>query len=368
MAKPGYQENPLRNRLSRDLFLDLYHRQCLSQADIAQRFEVSVAYVIRLRKQYDIPLNPNVKVDRVGQSRSGARHGSLTKYATTEEIAKLYVHDGLSPAEIASRYGVTRKGVWKYLKSHGIPTRNQYDARRVARATGRVTNEPPINDAFFSSWTPQMAWVLGLLFTDGDMSIGPNGAYMVGISSVDLDLLERIKEAMESEHKIQLRKQTLGGSIYRLGWYRTKISQDLLRLGITPKKSLTIAYPDVPPDCERDFIRGLFDGDGSVFIEPRSPHSPLRVHYVSGSQQFVVRLEDRLHTLGGLRKQTIYSRPTQTSYYFKYGHEDSLKFFKLIYGANCNRIRLERKYHRFIEGMRLSGMSEEEIGGIGVSP
>ena len=343
------------------MFVDLYHNQGLSQSDIAKRFDVSVAYVIRLRKQYDIPVNPNIQFERAGQSKSGARHGGLTRNASPEEISKLYLQEGLSPQEIGDRYGVSRKGVWKYLKIHGIPTRNPYDAHQVARRTGRVTNESPINDKFFSEWSPKMAWVLGLIFTDGDMSIGPNGSFMVGISSTDYELLEKVRDAMESQHIIQTKKQTLGGSIYRLVWYRTLMSQDLLRLGITPKKSLTMTYPDVPSGLERHFIRGLFDGDGSVFIEPRSKSSPLRVHYVCGSKQFIVSLEEQLHILAGLRKQTIYSRPTQTSYYFKYAHEDSLNFFRFVYAGDCSSMRLERKYRKFIEGMQISGMTETAI-------
>ena len=44
----------------------------------------------------------------------------------------------------------------------------------------------------------------------------------------------------------------------------------LISYGCTPKKSLTLKFPDISifknMDLIRHFIRGYFDGDGSVFI------------------------------------------------------------------------------------------------------
>lgn len=39
---------------------------------------------------------------------------------------------------------------------------------------------------------------------------------------------------------------------------------DLVRLGMTPRKSLNEVYPPIAPMWDSDFIRGYFDGDGCV--------------------------------------------------------------------------------------------------------
>lgn len=48
------------------------------------------------------------------------------------------------------------------------------------------------------------------------------------------------------------------------------LTADLLKLGCTPRKSLTLKFPNdgifKSNDLIRHFIRGYFDGDGSVFI------------------------------------------------------------------------------------------------------
>src|SRR5690606_8445162 len=53
----------------------------------------------------------------------------------------------------------------------------------------------------------------------------------------------------------------------RLNLNSKKMYNDLLDKGITPRKSLTLKPPkNVPKDLVRHWIRGYFDGDGSVHI------------------------------------------------------------------------------------------------------
>jgi transposase len=61
MAQVGYQSDPLRKRLSKKNFIELHHNQGVSQVEIARRFNVSVSSLIRLKKQYDVPTNKNIK-------------------------------------------------------------------------------------------------------------------------------------------------------------------------------------------------------------------------------------------------------------------------------------------------------------------
>jgi hypothetical protein len=50
----------------------------------------------------------------------------------------------------------------------------------------------------------------------------------------------------------------------RLGLYSRHMSDDLIRLGCPPRKSLTLTYPAISPALEAHFVRGYFDGDGSA--------------------------------------------------------------------------------------------------------
>ena len=359
MAKPGFQTSPLKERLPRDKFIELYEQQGISQKDLATMYDVSVAYVIRLRKQYGIARNPHSHRD---PPRAPKDRVSLESQTTIEEMTRLYNTESMSCADIAKRFGVSRKTVWKYLRRHGLAVRTKTQARRTAIAQGKIKQVLyDINEDFFDTWSPSMAWILGLMVTDGHIAVGPSGSLVPSLSSVSLPLLERVRTAMGSNHPIKLKKQTLGGTIFRFDFCRRKMAERLVSFGITPKKSLKVPFPLIPRPYLSHFIRGVFDGDGSVFMDPRIPKSGIRVFFVSGSRDFISGLEGVLHREAGLREQTIYHRPTGTSFYFKYGHSDALRFFDFVYAGATDTIRFEEKYQKFLECMRLAGISEGAI-------
>lgn len=104
-----------------------------------------------------------------------------------------------------------------------------------------------------------MSYVLGLLFTDGCLQKGKNGKVVSVVLSInDLDLLEKVRILMGSNHKIHKLKQK-GLHSYRFA--REKIINDLCDLGLFPNKSKNIKFPDVPDEYMRHFIRGCWDGD-----------------------------------------------------------------------------------------------------------
>jgi hypothetical protein len=63
----------------------------------------------------------------------------------------------------------------------------------------------------------------------------------------------------------------------------------------------------------------------------------------------------------GLPKRTIYERlQKRMSYYIRYCHEDSLKFFDYIYEGADESMRLERKYQKFLEGMHSGNIPQQK--------
>jgi intein/homing endonuclease len=128
---------------------------------------------------------------------------------------------------------------------------------------------------------------------------------------------------------------------------------DLAGLGVKPRKSLNIRFPTVPDDFLKDFIRGVFDGDGSVYFEKRSMSYPVRASFVSSSQDFIEKLEIALRRLG-LPERVIYRQKTKNGMHFKirYSHNDSKKLFDVMYKDMRNGLFLERKYSKFLSGFK----------------
>lgn len=111
-----------------------------------------------------------------------------------------------------------------------------------------------------------------------------------------------------------------------------------------PRKSLDLKFPYVPREFLRDFIRGVFDGDGCVYY-PKEHR--LSTSFSGASRDFIYRLEVTLSSLGMPRKKISQSRYKNIHYSLRYGHKDSLVFFDLIYFNIENQLYLKRKYDKF---------------------
>lgn len=265
-----------------------------------------------------------------------------------EELHRLYFKEKKSLEDIGRLYGVSRVAVWRYCQVEGITRRSRAEARLEAQKKGKVPqNYFYINDRFFSKWSPEMAYILGLIVTDG--CISKSGAISLCIN--DKDLLKKVKALMSSGHTIKYYGRQKG--LYSFTFARERLVIDLSRLGVLPKKSLNITFPNVPDAFLVDFIRGVFDGDGSVFFEKKSSRFPLRSSFISGSKDFIKTLENKLRTLG-MSKRNIYQQKTKNgiSYMIRYCHSDSTKLFKILYKNSQDGLFLARKYNKFIEGFQ----------------
>lgn len=122
------------------------------------------------------------------------------------------------------------------------------------------------NARVFTDWTPESAWLLGLLLADGTFASGPRKT--IGLSSVDRDLVEQMQRIMETDYPIYERdpatvKGCLGKRVqYRLYVNSVELVARLDELGIPRLKRDRTAFPPVPIELLRHLIRGYIDGDG----------------------------------------------------------------------------------------------------------
>lgn len=265
---------------------------------------------------------------------------------TKEKLIFQYINEKMSLEDIGKIYGVSRVAIYKKIKKYGIGQRSKSEARIEAQKQGKLPQDFfDINENFFSTWSSEMAYVLGLLITDGCVS----SSGTVSLCINDKDLLEKVKEAMGSTHKITVSKYQENLNCFRFA--REKIIVDLKKLGVVPRKSLIVKFPMIPQDYLPDFIRGIFDGDGSVYFDNRSLKSPVRSKFVSGSADFMIDLEKNLELLG-LPGRIIYKQKTKNgwSYSIVFGHGDSVKLFEILYKNSPKRLFLDRKYNHFLRG------------------
>ncbi|MGW5879811.1 LAGLIDADG family homing endonuclease [Nocardiopsis terrae] len=164
------------------------------------------------------------------------------------------------------------------------PMSNRTEFRRRAEAgQTQPVFHYPWNDTFFDDWSDSMAWVVGLIWSDGCLTKN-----MVEVCSKDSVLIEMIEGLIEQPHGMRLKN---GGRHLRIN-FSSKHAADRLRdMGLTEAKSYTIGWPvDMPEEYSGAFVRGLLDGDGCMYLhlnrKGQQTHD-LRVELVSASEALV---------------------------------------------------------------------------------
>lgn len=208
---------------------------------------------------------------------------------------------------------------------------------------------------FFRLWSASMSYVLGFIFADGtieDVQKSSRTCYLA-ITSTDLSILEKIRNCMLSEHKLYKRigqlitypngKQYASkeGYILRIG--SKQMFNDLLSLGLKPRKSLTILFPNVPQKYLSFFIRGYFDGDGCLTL--RKGKYP-RIIFTSGSMNFLKGLALALSKALDLDTYSISTQVKRKNpcYNLYYSNLNSRKILEFMYKNLKGAPYLERKY------------------------
>src|SRR5690242_19170350 len=119
-----------------------------------------------------------------------------------------------------------------------------------------------VNQRFFQTWSPEMAYVLGFFAADGNMIKNKRGGHFIGFYSNDEELLVSIRSALGSNHKIGVLNRLPPEHVaYQLQIGSKQFFSDLIGLGMTERKSLTLMLPQVPHNLFPHFVRGYFDGD-----------------------------------------------------------------------------------------------------------
>ncbi len=117
----------------------------------------------------------------------------------------------------------------------------------------------------------EKAYLRGFIYADGNICCdNVKGRYKLNftISEKDVWHIFKIKEVMESHHKIGKYKYPCNRDpYYTLDIAGKDLVMQLISHGLVPRKSLVLKPPvTVPAYFIPHFIRGCFDGDGSIHI------------------------------------------------------------------------------------------------------
>ena len=303
-----------------------------------------------------------------------------------EEIIKLHL-EGLNTVQIGKKLGRSDSTIGRFLKKEGYSTHktgklSENDVEKIKELylngmtckeifpmfSNKITTPDTIryvikkegisrnrgyrnivNHNYFEDIdSPQKAYFLGFLLTDGSV-VEREGRRQKRISFSlkfeDKYMIEMFKKEVECDNKISTyqkgRRNECG-----LAFSSDKMAEDLSKFGIVPNKSLIISkLPRINKEFLPDLIRGVFDGNGTVYILSKS--GKLRFGFY-GTYKLCDDIVKILNETIGLPLNKITTQKDANVSFITFGREqDIINFYNYIYYSE-DVICLNRKKEKFV--------------------
>ena len=225
------------------------------------------------------------------------------------DIIELYKNN-YTLNSIGKKYGVNRNVIRRTLIENNIELR-------------KLTTKYQSNTSKFQKIdNEEKAYWLGFIAADGCIykrSTNKAGGFLaISLSRKDKDHLLKFKNFMESNVPIIDFIQNDGYSnnteMSKIIINSNELVNDLCSLGITNKKSLTLKPPKIDSEYYLPFIKGYFDGDGSIY---RVAASNIWGLSFEGTKEILEWIAQVLHLNNKLEKR--YKDNPNNNYYIRCG-------------------------------------------------
>lgn len=238
---------------------------------------------------------------------------------------------GKTLSALGREFGVSYSTIRNLLKRKGIKTE------------GNKHNFPRDEFYFSNIDSKEKAYWLGFLYADGCVHSTSNE---ISITLKDRDHLEKFRKAIKSNNKIGEsidRRFSSLPKIYHFSIKDKQLKSDLIKWGCVPNKSLSLTkIPNIPRDFVSHFIRGYFDGDGSL-------------HWLNGTKNFRISFVGTAPFLKDIQKELGLSlslgqqKGNQSKYFQVAGRKQVPMILDYIYKDSDENIRLTRKYKNYLD-------------------
>jgi len=223
------------------------------------------------------------------------------------------------------------------------------------------------NPSYFSTIDTHLkAYFLGFIAADGAL-VKPypkskTHTLTITLDKKDVCVLETLKKELQMTHELQTitRKMEDYDTIInhkRLTITNQQISNDLITLGITPRKTFTIGniFLNIPKEFRTSLALGYFDGDGNVclpkgtrkFVKSKNKFvtypSRTLICSIKGTEKLLQGIVDSLN----LNQYRLRKYKNQNIYTLTFAKKEEV--LKLFNCYNNLPFFLERKYNKFLQ-------------------
>ena len=258
-------------------------------------------------------------------------------YSEYNKIAELY-NSGVSQESIKKIYNCGQTAITTVLHKQGIELRDDSHKKRKYL----------LNENYFDNIdTSNKAYTLGLFYADGCNYMTNNNIF-IELQELDKDILEKINADMQSDRNLKINKlhdkNIHWQNSYRLCITNKHMSEQLFMLGVVPRKSLILKFPNFIPDCFlRDFIRGYFDGDGCI------EWNKSKFLTVASTSEFCNSLKQILFLKLNIHSSVVNTanKSSNTKILEICGKKQIIQFLDYIY--DNSELHIDRKYNHYLQ-------------------
>lgn len=242
--------------------------------------------------------------------------------------------------EIAEFLGRTKEAVGARLFIKGLH-------RALVNFEGKYLRNYSLNENYFDNWSQDMAYILGLWFADGNIYCHKKKCnFTICLHNDDSYLLEEIKKKMQTDRPLRYSKRDKCCSLVITS---KAIVSRIIKLGGITRKSLVCDFPSVPKKYICDFIRGFFDGDGSIFLcKKKSRYGKyscfLNISFVGG-ENFLISLKNVIEKICRISGKVCFEKNSgQGIFVLRFQGAKAVKILQQIYSnTNSNSLFMKRK-------------------------
>ena len=209
------------------------------------------------------------KAQRLGLLRDITIVDKLSKEKIAEIISDY--KSGLSIKKLCIKHRIGSGPCTDVLKKNGVERRNYKQRARIYT----------LDEDFFEIIdSEEKAYILGMIFADGNVEVFPKAMVRIGLKVEDTEHLLKMNVAIGSNSPLFWKKNGVAKNgrqkwLVTTHWRSQKLSSDLTKFGCISPKWDSIRLPtNIPNHLLRDFLRGYIDGDGSLIILNNKYKSP----------------------------------------------------------------------------------------------
>ena len=264
------------------------------------------------------------------------------KNYSKEDIINYYLTKPMTLKDVAKKFNLCVPTISKVLKENNI---NIYTKTKLF--------SPQLDEDYFKIIdTENKAYFLGLIISDGCIFIQKSKQNSINIclQKCDKYLLEYfIKDIHTNKHIT-----TDNRGCFEISILSTKMVEDLLKYGVTPRKSLNTIFPtNLNNDMYPHLLRGIIDGDGSIAFYKRKnrPNSYTKaIRLCQGNKKFLNDIVQFLHKEINTSIVSIYQEKESLWSIAYRSNDDILKIYNYLYkDATIYMKRKKDKYTLIIQ-------------------